>query len=205
MRATQDAPVRSGAAASARSWAIAVGVVGTALLLAGCARLDQPVPAATNAPSAAATQRPEAAAPTDHRADSAIPPAERAVIEAAYRRFWTVTATLDTLPMARWRAALSTVATQPLLSRVYNGIETNYEAGIREYGVVHPRPAVVSVGGGRASVLDCQDASMAGEIDTDTGLPKTVGHARTPVAATLVRGPDSTWRLSDARYLDGPC
>jgi len=200
-----DPLAESATAESTRRSAVALGVVVTALLFAGCARLDPPRPAAPAAPGAVDSRRPSAAAPTERRADPTVLSSEQGRIEAAYRRFWTVTATIGTLPTYRWRAALSTVAIDPLLSRVYDGIEANYKAGIREYGVVRPRPTVVSVGGGRASVLDCQDASMAGEIDADTGLPKTVGSPRTPVAATLVRGTDGTWRLSDARYLDGPC
>jgi len=175
------------------------------VLLVACARVDRAPPAGTTSHSPAATLRPTGSTLPTRPTGSGIPPVEPAVIEAAYRRFWTVIATLDTLPTPQWRAVLSTVATDPLLTRVHDGIEANYKAGIREYGVVHPRPSVVSMGGGRASVLDCQDASMSGEIDTDTGLPKTVGNARTPVAATLVRGPDGTWRLSEARYLDGSC
>jgi hypothetical protein len=205
MRASRNTVAGSGAAGPAHRRGKAVGILGVALLLVACATGDPTPPADTTSHSPPATLRPTGSTPPTRPARSGIPPVEPAVIEVAYRRFWTVIATLDTLPPPQWRALLSTVATDPLLTRVYDGIEANYEAGIREYGVVHPRPTVVSAGGGRASVLDCQDASMSGEIDTDTGMPTTVGSARTPVAATLVHGPDGTWRLSEARYLDGSC
>jgi len=175
-----------------------LAVAWLAVALAGCRQSPD-----TGTGTAAAASPPPT--PAAAAVSSAAPEADRAAVEAAYRRFWTVTAGMGRQPVARWRAVLSTVAVEPLLSRLYDGYQANYRAGVGEYGLVRPRPAVVGVRGGRASVVDCQDASMSGEIDTDTGLPRTVGGARTPVAATLVRGADGVWRLSDARYLDSSC
>jgi hypothetical protein len=130
---------------------------------------------------------------------------EASTVAAAYRRFWAVSVGLDRRPRDQWRPALAAVATEPLLGRVYDGLVGQRESGVVEYGGVVPHPSVVAVGVGRASVLDCQDASRSGELDLDTGLPRTVGSARTPVAATLVRGGDGEWRVAEARYLDGGC
>jgi hypothetical protein len=126
-------------------------------------------------------------------------------VATAYRRFWVVAATLAGLPAGRWTSALSTVATEPLLTQVYDGLLAQRTAGRRDYGVVVPHPSVVVLQGGRASVLDCQDASRSGELDLDTGLPRTAGNARTPLAGTLARGSDGRWRVSQLRYLDSSC
>jgi hypothetical protein len=88
---------------------------------------------------------------------------------------------------------------------VYDGLRAQRAAGRRDYGVVVPHPSVVAVQGGRASVLDCQDASGSGELDLDTGLPQTVGGARMPLAGTLLRGADGRWLVSQLRHLDGSC
>jgi hypothetical protein len=100
---------------------------------------------------------------------------------------------------------LAAVAAEPLLSRVLNGLDAQLTRGIRQYGLVKPRPRVVGLTARSASVVDCQDASGSGVLDVDTGLPRSRGADRTPVSAALVRGADGVWRVSEARYLDGPC
>ncbi len=97
------------------------------------------------------------------------------------------------------------VAAEPLLTRLIDGLQARIRAGYRQYGDVTPHVQVIEVHGGRASVLDCQDASRAGEVDIATGLPTNLGRARTPVAATLIQGSEGRWRVSDARYLDEEC
>lgn len=130
---------------------------------------------------------------------------EAGAVERGYRRFWMVAASMGALPPGRWWAALSTVATQPLLGDVYRGLQVQRAAGRRDFGAVVPHARVVAVSAGRASVLDCQDASGSGELDVDTGLPQSTGSARTALAGTLSRGPDDVWRVSQLRYLEEPC
>jgi hypothetical protein len=36
-------------------------------------------------------------------------------------------------------------------------------------------------------------------------MPKTVGRARTPIAASLRRDADGQWRVSEAKELDSTC
>ena len=122
-----------------------------------------------------------------------------------YRRFWTVAYTLDAYPPAEWSGRLSAVATEPLLPRLLSGLEAQHASGVREYGRVLPRLRTVEVRGDVATIFDCQDASGAGEAAVDTGLPKTVGDARTPIAASMRRGPDGRWRVSHAAQLDSTC
>jgi hypothetical protein len=131
---------------------------------------------------------------------------DRAAIEAAYQRFWNVGQRLaSSHSESQWRAVLADVATEPLLSGLIDGLHAELAAGSRPYGTVVPHVITVEIDGGRANLLDCQDASRSGDADADTGLPRTVGRARTPVAATLQRGADGRWRVSQARYLDGQC
>jgi hypothetical protein len=180
-----------------------IAAVAGLIMLPGCAGTRSPAggsPGVTSL-SVAPAAPPSQSAP---RYDT-TGPVDAAAVESSYLRFWAVASTVDGMPVSRWRAALSAVATQPLLNRVYTGLQAQYAAGIRQYGVVVPRPTVVGLRNGRATVLDCQDASKSGEIDVDTGLPRTVGSARTHVAATLIRCADGRWRVSDARYLDEPC
>jgi hypothetical protein len=126
-------------------------------------------------------------------------------VEAAYRRFWAVSWDVDKQPASRWRAVLASVSVDPELTRLYAGTKAQQQAAIRLYGYVSPRPTVRRVAGDRATVFDCQDASHAGQADARTGRPKTVGVARTPVGATLLRGSDGVWRVSDVRYTGGGC
>jgi hypothetical protein len=130
---------------------------------------------------------------------------DRAPILAAYGRFWAVAQRLDRNPVARWRPLLAPLAADPLLSRVLAALAGRVQAGYRQFGEVRVHPRLVAAAPERASVLDCQDASGAGEMDEATGLPTEVGAPRTPVAATLVRGADAAWRVADARYLPGGC
>jgi hypothetical protein len=166
--------------------------------LAGCDHRTARAPADTPpAPSASAASP---AATTSSRAL-----AERAAVEAAYRRFWAVSWDVDKQPASRWRVVLAGVSVDPELTRLYAGTKAQQQAGVRLYGQVGARPTVRQVSGNRATVSDCQDASKAGQADARTGKPKTVGVARSPVEATMVRGADGRWRVSDVRYTGGVC
>jgi hypothetical protein len=124
---------------------------------------------------------------------------------AAYDRFWLVASTVDSEPEWRWPALLAAVAADPLLPRLLAGMRGQAAAGIRQFGTVVTRPTVVRLVGARASVVDCQDASRSGVADARTGLPSSVGSPRTPVSAVLARDRRGVWRVSEARYLEGPC
>lgn len=130
---------------------------------------------------------------------------ERAAVEADYRRFWSVSWNVDKQPPARWRPVLAGVSVDPVLTRLLAGTKAQREAGIRLYGQVVARPAVTRIAQGRAEIKDCQDASNAGQADAASGKRRTVGVARTPVTAFLVRGSDGVWRVSDVRYPGGSC
>lgn len=174
-------------------WVVVLGV-----LLVGCGPAPATAPASEPAP--ASSWLPPAA-----RAGPPPPATERAAVAAAYGRFWSTVYGLDDQPLDRWPALLAAVTADPLLPKLLKGMRAQRSSGVREYGSVVPRPVTVDVRGDVASLLDCQDASGAGEAYVDSGLPKTVGQARMPFAAALRRGADGRWRVSEARQLDGGC
>ena len=130
---------------------------------------------------------------------------DQARVEAAYRRFWAAAATATGRSPEEWRKLLSAVATEPLLSSLVRGFADQRARSRVDYGVVVVRPTVVALEGRRASIVDCQDASRSGERDLNSGLPLTVGSARTPVAAVMRWMPGQGWLMSEARYVDGSC
>ena len=91
----------------------------------------------------------------------------------------------------RWGGVLSTVAAEPLLTQPNDGVQAQRDAGRRDHGTVVLHPSAVAVECGRASLLDCQETSRSGELDLDTERPRTVGHTRTTLAATLSSQPDT--------------
>jgi hypothetical protein len=128
-------------------------------------------------------------------------------VVAAYRGYWRLAAVFDSrYPQVRWRTVLSAVAVDPLLSRAVSAARVQHTNGIAVYGQVVPRPTVLAVNGRpRATVRDCADGSHAGQADAATGRHRTVGAARLPVVATVVRGRDGRWRVSDLSFPGGRC
>jgi hypothetical protein len=183
----------------------AAGLLGVAIAISACAA---GTPARTGERSATAGRQAHPEPRTPAATTRGPLPAsgdDRAAVVAAYLRFWQVAQHVDAHPQSQWAYLLAPVVAEPLLSRLTAALRARIQAGYRQFGDVRPRPALVELAAGHASVVDCQDASASGEIDTSTGLPTNIGQPRTPVAATLSRGADGRWRVSDARYLDGGC
>ena len=154
---------------------------------------------------AAAGGRNGTSSPTASTSPATDTAADRDAAADAYQRFWVVAYSLDAHPVAEWSERLGSVATEPLLPRLLDALKAQRASGIREYGEVRPRPVTVEVRAGVATILDCQDASGAGEAYAETGMPKTVGRPRTPIAASLRLGADGRWRVSQAKELDSTC
>jgi hypothetical protein len=123
----------------------------------------------------------------------------------AYGRFWAVAQAVDRGPVAGWRTVLSTVAGEPLLDDLLEGLQGQHARGVRQYGQVRPHPSVADLTGQRAVVVDCQDASGSGLLDEATGKVEQVGAVRTPVSAVLRRSQGAPWLVTEARYLSYPC
>ena len=143
---------------------------------------------------------------------SAMPtadPAELAdfAVWQAYEEFWWVVSHLDQQPPARWRGVLSVVTVAPELGRQLAQARDRAAGGVHRVGeVVTHVTAVRGAMSTRATLLDCQDASRAGEADNNTGRTTSTGLAATPIAATLLRtGEFAPWRVSDISYPVGRC
>jgi hypothetical protein len=134
-----------------------------------------------------------------------LAPAETARMLASYRQFWAVVTTASQTPPSSWRRALSAVSAEPLLSQLLDGLIEQTRKGLVDYGTITVHPRIVRVDARHASIVDCQDASRSGTLETDTGVAKTVGSARTPFSAVLIRGADGRWRLSEGRLLGDSC
>jgi len=185
-------------ARTTRRRATGLVVVLAATLLAGCDQATQPTP-----PAQASNTSPGSGSPSGTPSPTGTD--QRAGVEAAYRRFWAVSWSLDSHPEAQWRQVMSAVAADPELTRVLEGTRAQKRNGITRYGEVAPRPTVVSITGATARVRDCQGADRSGQADARTGRRMTVGIARNPVNGSLVRGADSRWRVTDVRYPGGRC
>jgi len=178
---------------------VAAVVAATVAMLAGCHGGDTAV---RPGPASVSSSPPGSVTPTG-RSEAA----DRAAVEAAYRRFWQVSRTFDQrYPPQRWRQVLGGVAVDPELSLILVNAERQRRDGIVLYGQVVPRPSVQPVGeADQATVIDCGDASHAGQADARSGQRKTVGVARNPVTAVLLRGRDGIWRVSTIRFRRGSC
>lgn len=176
---------------------LTVAVVPLVVVLVGCDGSASPAAPTATGGTSAGQQSPATSPSTAGN--------ERSAVEAAYRRFWAVSWDVDKQAPERWRQLLAAVSVDPELTRLYAGTKAQHEAGIQLYGQVVPRPSVTRLAQGRAEVKDCQDASNAGQADAASGKRRTVGVARTPVAASLARGSDGVWRVSDVRYPGGSC
>jgi hypothetical protein len=133
--------------------------------------------------------------------------ADRAAVEQAYRQFWLVTWSVDReYPASDWRRVVAEVAVDPELGLVVSGRQRLRQNGLTSYGEPVPHPRVLPVlGAGVARVRDCQDASHSGQAEVATGRARTVGVARNPVEAVLVRGADGRWRVSRISFPGGSC
>lgn len=130
---------------------------------------------------------------------------EREAVADAYTRFWPRLHEAAGAAEPRWAELMTEVATDPQLDRTLTGLRQQRAQSRTLYGAEAARITNIDVLGDRATVTDCQDTSNAGQADANTGDRKTVGIARNPVSATLIRGPDQRWRLSEISYPGGIC
>lgn len=177
-------------------WLQRITVVGVApVLLAGCSGETPSAP-----PSA------DLSAPSQVSSAPSAPQDARAAVEAAYTQFWPRSSQTPHKPEDTWRDAMAAIAVEPQLSITLEAMRRNKAAGLTTYGEVVVRITSVEVTGDTAKVVDCQDASSAGQADARTGDPKTVGVSRMPVTATMKRDEASgQWKVARLRFPGGAC
>ncbi|WP_147263899.1 hypothetical protein [Prauserella sp. PE36] len=183
----------------ARRWSQRLGTASFLLapiLVMGCSGTEESRP---QAPS------PEMSAPQASTPFSSAPN-QRQAVEQAYIQFWPLSLQVAQRPEENWRDAMSAVAVDPQLSITLSSMRQQKAAGITTYGEVTVRITSVVVTGDSAKVVDCQDGSRAGQADAATGDKKTVGVARMPVHATLVRDASGgQWKVSKIDFPGGAC
>ncbi len=131
---------------------------------------------------------------------------ERQAVVTAYTQFWPRSVDAVERPESSWRRALAGIAAEPQLSTMVDAMQRQKAAGIATYGEVAVRISSVEVSGSTANVVDCQDGSHTGQADARTGAKKTVGVARMPVRAALIRdAADGKWKVSRIEFPGGAC
>lgn len=168
------------------------------MLGVGCSSEDSPVPAPPSPNLSAPAQAPTAGSSPQQD--------ERQAVAAAYTQYWPRSAQAPHQPEDTWQAALGAVAVDPQLSTTLEAMRRNKSVGLTTYGDVTVRISSVEITGDSATIVDCQDASRAGQADAATGDRKTVGVPRMPVHATLARGTaDGRWKVSQLVFPGGAC
>ena len=174
-------------------WSLAVGgvVCVSGLVLSGCTG-EPAVPGPSPSPSI----DPPPGGGLSH-------PVTHPDVAYAWSALWSQSWPVDQLPASQWRPVLDQVASGPLVDQLVQRKTADFARGVRLYGQIQPHVTGIRVTGGQATVLDCQDASHAGQADA-SGTPKTVGIARTSVLGTLTRT-ESGWRVERIDYSGGRC
>lgn len=132
--------------------------------------------------------------------------AEEAVI-AAYTAYWPASNRAVTLPLEEARKLLSQYETEDQVEGELKGIK-RYQAMHRKgWGEVVVHVQKVTVKGDKATVLDCMDASGAGEADSRTHklIPGTLNGPYFSVEAVMHRGTDGQWRMAQKKALGTKC
>lgn len=150
---------------------------------------------------------PNLSAPSPERpAQSSSPSTDREAVMLAYTEFWPRSLRVGQGPPDSWRPALAEIAADPQLTTTLDAMQRQKAAGVTTYGEVTVRISSIELSGSTAKVVDCQDASHAGQADVRTGAKKTVGVARMPVHAQLVRDAAAgTWKVSKTEFPGGEC
>lgn len=154
----------------------------------------------------ACSSSPSAPDTTPARTDLPSPSvdADRTAVSAAYDRFWSKSRPLASRPSLEWEPQLRLIAAEPQRSQLLESFRNLRDRNIQLYGEVVSHVLSIDITGDQARLSDCQDASKAGQADATTGQHKTVGVARNPVSARLVReGTD--WKVAEISYPEGVC
>jgi hypothetical protein len=172
--------------------------------LTGCNAAADARPTETIGRCTDCTARPTATATSTTLDAAAKEKADRAAAETVWRKFDSLTYTVEKLAPAEAEAAITSVTTEPQLSRFRTENAQFRAEGKVGYGldisyITWPEP----IGGRDTAVLnDCQDGSQAGLKDAKTGNKLSVGTVNTPFQATLKRTPDG-WKVSEANIIQG--
>ncbi|WP_395111469.1 hypothetical protein [Actinomadura sp. SCN-SB] len=93
----------------------------------------------------------------------------------------------------------------PQLSHVLKIVTRHKSDDLATYGSVIVNIRSVDIQNGRASVRDCQDATNSGLRNTRTNKKINRGVPDRHIEATLRKGPDGRWRVSEYNLLKEDC
>jgi hypothetical protein len=129
--------------------------------------------------------------------------ADRAAVEAAYARFWVAVGEIIRTPNSQRDALMSSVAIDPIRSKILEEARDSEAKGLDRYGAVvaHPYWEQSIEGAATAVMGDCQDSSQFGVINIATGEKTNAGVPDNKIRAVLVRSDDSIWRVQDIFFL----
>ncbi|MEV0704861.1 hypothetical protein AB0I53_44060 [Saccharopolyspora sp. NPDC050389] len=111
----------------------------------------------------------------------------------------------DGEPDSAWENRLREVTAGSFADHIASRVRQKRSEGTGFYGAITPRITDIRVEGDRATVVDCQDTSHAGQSDLATGTPRTVGIERNATRATMVQEADGMWRVSQVEFPEGEC
>jgi len=135
--------------------------------------------------------------------------AVRASVADAWFNYWRVYDDMSNkYAQAQWPALAAGIAVDPIKSQVLTALNADKIIDVVTYGVpIHHVYWPVVIGDGKVAQLgDCMDSSHYGSMFRKTGQKRTVGLAKINTMASLVKGPDGKWRLSQIAYFTGkPC
>ncbi|ABS06099.1 hypothetical protein [Kineococcus radiotolerans] len=170
------------------------------LLLAGCGNNDDIDFGSDPQQGSSSTSSPTPSVDTEQL--------EQQKVLEGYNAYWTTydaTAAQPSPDKAVVSQALTPVAVDPALDTSVNDIVNAALAGQKAYGnyVVDPKtPVFQNEEHTEALVTDCIDSSQSGWEDATTGQKLTVGVPAVSSKATLVKGDDGTWRMSQVTFDD---
>jgi len=178
----------------------AVTAAAAVLLLAGCAS-DDGIDFGSS-PQKGSSATPSATSSTD------TAQLEQQQVLKDYTAYWSTydaTAAQASPDKAAVTKTLSAVAADPALTSSVNDIVNAALAGQKAYGsyLVHPKtPVFQNEQNTEALVTDCIDSSKSGWANASTGDPLTVGVPAVFSKATMVKGADGIWRMSQVTFDD---
>lgn len=155
--------------------------VAAMLALTGCAAEERDTPLATAASSPRTS--PTAQSETEE-------------VERSYIAFLKILDGADSLPAGERRQQLSLYMTDPQLAQAIKRIQEMKKDNVSSYGSVVPHVRHVEINGSEARLLDCQDSSNAGNMNSRTGKKIDRGIDNESVTAYLSKGSDGQWRVT---------
>jgi len=133
----------------------------------------------------------------------------RASVADAWSNYWRVYDDMsNTYAQAQWPALAAGIAVNPIKGQVLTALNADKIIDVVTYGVpIHHIYWPVVIGDGKVAQLgDCMDSSHYGSMFRKTGQKRTVGPAKINTMASLVKGSDGKWRVSQIAYFTGkPC